>query len=82
MSIKDPRALLNLLLANEETPWLEFKHNNDDPQEIGEYISALANSAMLADRDRAFLVFGIENSTRKKVGTQARLKRAKKGTSP
>ena len=28
-----------------ETEWLEFKGNNADPQEIGEYLSALANSA-------------------------------------
>ena len=26
-----------------ETGWLEFKHNNAEPQEIGEYISALGH---------------------------------------
>lgn len=30
-----------------ETEWLEFKHNNADAQEIGEYLSALANEAAL-----------------------------------
>ena len=30
-----------------ETPWVELKHNNAQPQEIGEYISALANAAAL-----------------------------------
>ena len=30
-----------------ETEWVEFKVNNAEPQEIGEYISALANSAAL-----------------------------------
>lgn len=30
-----------------ETEWAEFKHSNADPQEIGEYISALANAAAL-----------------------------------
>ncbi|MBW2093364.1 MAG: hypothetical protein JRI80_00620 [Deltaproteobacteria bacterium] len=29
----------------EETEWVEFKHNRDNPEEIGEYISALANAA-------------------------------------
>ena len=24
-----------------ETEWVEFKHNNDNPEEIGEYLSAL-----------------------------------------
>ena len=28
-----------------ETEWVEFKCNNANPEEIGEYISALANSA-------------------------------------
>jgi hypothetical protein len=28
-----------------ETEWVEFKHNNDNPQEIGEYIAALSNAA-------------------------------------
>jgi len=27
-----------------ETEWVEFKVNNADPEEIGEYLSALANS--------------------------------------
>jgi ATP-dependent DNA helicase RecG len=30
-----------------ETEWLEFKHNNADAQEIGEYLAALANEAAL-----------------------------------
>ena len=30
-----------------ETEWVEFKINNKDPQEVGEYLSALSNSAAL-----------------------------------
>jgi ATP-dependent DNA helicase RecG len=30
-----------------ETEWFEFKLNLSDPEEIGEYLSALANSAAL-----------------------------------
>ena len=30
-----------------ETEWVEFKHNNADPDMIGEYISALSNSVAL-----------------------------------
>ena len=30
-----------------ETEWVEFKHNNDNPEEIGEYLSTLANAARL-----------------------------------
>jgi len=41
-----------------ETEWVEFKHNNDDPQQIGEYISALANSAALIGKQSAYMVWG------------------------
>lgn len=74
MPISDPCALLTRLCSEpHEREWLEFKVNNGNPQEIGEYISALANSAMLADRERAFLVFGVDNATKKPVGTTIEL---------
>lgn len=38
------RELVNLPA---ETEWLEFKRNNERPEDIGEYISALSNSAAL-----------------------------------
>jgi ATP-dependent DNA helicase RecG len=80
MPIQDPCALLDRLTRETaECDWLEFKLNNADPQEIGEYISALANSAMLAERDRSFLVFGVEDRTRQKQGTSIRLREIKKG---
>ncbi|MEI3856168.1 MULTISPECIES: ATP-binding protein [Ensifer] len=80
MPIYDPCALLNRLLEEPtESAWLEFKVNNKDPREIGEYVSALANSAMLAGRDRAFLVFGVEDRTKRRVGTELRLQQQKQG---
>lgn len=62
-----------------ETEWLEFKHNNADPQEIGEYLSALANSAALHGKSEAFLIWGIDNATRDRVGTTFAPARAKVG---
>lgn len=60
-----------------ETEWVEFKVDNDDPQEMGQQISALANSARLHDKDRAFLVWGVQDKTHEIVGTafQPRTKR-------
>jgi predicted HTH transcriptional regulator len=52
-----------------ETEWLEFKHNNSSPEEIGEYISALANSAALTGKANAYIAWGIENTTHNIVGT-------------
>ena len=70
---RSPAYLISLVqelrkLPN-ETEWLEFKHNNDDPQEIGEYLSALANSAALFGKAHAYLVWGIENGTHAVIGT-------------
>ena len=74
MATKDACALLARLLAETtEREWLEFKINNINPEEIGEYVSALANSAMLADKERGYLVYGVEDKTHKAVGTRAHL---------
>jgi ATP-dependent DNA helicase RecG len=79
MAISNPRALLRRLAAGDEGPWLEYKHNNSDCEMIGRTLSACANAAMLADRDRAFMVWGIHNETRAYIGTDVRLSRLKKG---
>jgi ATP-dependent DNA helicase RecG len=52
-----------------ETEWVEFKHNNDNNDEIGEYLSALANSAALHGKVSAYLIWGIDDSTHEVVGT-------------
>lgn len=63
----------------DETEWLEFKVNNDNPAEIGEYISALANSACLHNREAGYLIFGIEDRSHKVVGTACRPRQSKVG---
>jgi ATP-dependent DNA helicase RecG len=62
-----------------ETEWVEFKHNNDNPQEIGEYISALSNSAALHGKTESYLIWGIKDAGHTIVGTTFQPKRAKKG---
>ena len=52
-----------------EQPWIEFKHNNCDPQEIGEYISALSNTAALYNQEHAFMIWGIDDTTHEVLGT-------------
>lgn len=52
-----------------ETEWVEFKVNNDNPEEIGEYISALANAAALQGKAFAYLVWGVDDADHKNVGT-------------
>lgn len=62
-----------------EVGWVEFKHNNCEPTMIGEDISALANSALLSDRDFAYMIWGIEDESHKIVGTNVHLQLEKKG---
>lgn len=71
--------LKELLSLPKETEWVEFKHNNDNPQEIGEYISALSNSAALSGKAFAYLVWGIQDTTREIVGTVFNPATVKKG---
>jgi ATP-dependent DNA helicase RecG len=46
-----------------------YKKSWLDPQNIGDYLSALANSACVAGRQKAYLVFGIDDDTHDVVGT-------------
>ena len=59
----------NLCSIEKEPEWLEFKCNNKDPKLIGEYISALSNSAAMLERPCAYIVWGIEDSSHEIVGT-------------
>lgn len=52
-----------------EQPWIEFKTNIVDPQQIGEYISALSNTAALFNQEHAFMIWGVDDTTHEIVGT-------------
>lgn len=62
-----------------ETEWVEFKENRCEENELGEYISALANSACLHEKEKAYLVFGIKDQNHLVVGTSVKLKHIKIG---
>jgi predicted HTH transcriptional regulator len=71
--------LESLLALPTETEWVEFKHNKAEPDEIGEYLSALSNSAVLHDQPRAWLVWGVRDEDHKVVGTTFRPRQKKVG---
>lgn len=52
-----------------ETEWVELKVDKAEPTEIGEYLSALSNSAALVGKPSAALVWGIRNEDHAIVGT-------------
>jgi len=74
MAVQQNREYLSSLLRelcklSKETEWVEFKHNNGDPQMIGETISALANSAALLGKHSAYMVWGIADEDHALLGT-------------
>ena len=69
----DNQSLLELLerLRNrrQEGATVEFKTNLRDAVEIGQYISALANSAALEGANRAWMIWGVADATYEVTGT-------------
>ena len=82
MSLSSERLLeriRDLASLPQETEWVEFKENNEDPEEIGEYLSALANAAARLGKPQAYFVWGVKDATHDVVGTtfRPRTKRVK-----
>lgn len=63
-----------------ETEWLEFKTNDAQSQEIGELVSALSNSAALAGKAFAYLVWGVADNDHAILGTHFVPRAAKVGS--
>ena len=80
MNDTDLKKLLeDLVQQPHESEWVEFKHNFHSPEEIGERLSALSNSACIFNKEFGYLVFGIEDGTHNIVGTSFKAKSHKKG---
>jgi predicted HTH transcriptional regulator len=68
MTNLEPPQLLDSLIKQYESEYIEFKGSNSDPENIGQLISALANGAVLQKKDEAYLIYGV-NDSREIVGT-------------
>lgn len=62
-------VLQDLLAQARERSTIEFKSNWDQAEDIGEYISALANAAALDGHERAWMIWGVDDMTRQVKGT-------------
>jgi len=63
-------VLSRLCALPREAATVEFKSNLDQPEDMGQYLSALANSAALEGHDRAWLVWGVEDGSHVVTGTR------------
>ena len=70
-------GLLNGLIRNWEHEVVEFKQarSDYDRDKIGQYFSAISNEANLKGLQYGWLVFGVQNKSRKVVGSDYRNKR-------
>lgn len=57
-----------LLAYKDEYEWLDFKENWFNKDEIGEYISAIANGAALFGMEYGYIVWGVTDKTKEIVG--------------
>ena len=65
-----------------ECAWAEFKCNNDYPEMIAEYVSAMSNSAAMDGAEYGYVVWGLRDVTLEVVGTTFKPTEAKKGNEP
>ncbi len=81
MDLQQLRALVEHLVSQpHENEWIEFKLNFHSPEEIGERISALSNSACIHNQPSGYLVFGVEDRTHLIKGTSFNAKTHAKGS--
>jgi len=73
------KLLSELLKKGRESEWVEFKLNDCNREEIGEYCSALSNSASLHDKTHGYLIFGVSDPALKVLGTTFKPSQAKVG---
>lgn len=65
-----------------EVSWLEFKLNGCPPEKLGKLVSAISNSARIADRTHGYIVWGIENGSHDVAGTAFRPEAEKVSSEP
>jgi len=71
--------LVEICAQPQEEPWLEFKLNYANNDEIGEYISAISNGATISNKSFGYLVWGVEDITHAIKGTRFSFSIAKEG---
>jgi len=71
--------ILSTLKSRNENGWIEIKENKFDPAQIGETISALANTGILYDKEYAYIIFGIKDDSWEIVGSEINFHSEKRG---
>jgi Predicted transcriptional regulator containing an HTH domain and an uncharacterized domain shared with the mammalian protein Schlafen len=59
-----------MISDNSEAEWVEYKENWYEPEQLGEYISALSNGAAMKGQPFGYFVWGVQDKSRELVGTE------------
>lgn len=73
------KLLSGLQSLPSEQEWVEFKENKAEPDDIGEYISALSNTARLKGESCGYMMWGIRDQTHELVGTTFQPEKTRQG---
>ena len=57
---------------SDEQDWFDFKENKFDIDDLGEYISALSNAAIMAGEPFGYMIWGVHDKTHEITGTTVR----------
>lgn len=68
--VMDSETLEKIIKKNNESEIVEYKTNFDDGNKIGEYISALGNSALIDSNLCAYMIWGVKDSSKEIIGTK------------
>lgn len=77
----DKNYAKELISMKNEREWIELKENWYNRTEIGEYISALSNSAALYKMSYAYMIWGVSDDKHQVVGTTFDYDKEEKGES-
>ncbi|PWK46855.1 ATP-binding protein [Pleionea mediterranea] len=70
MTIERDIVLVDELCSQSaENALVEFKHNNFKPEMVGKLCSAMSNAARIAQKDFAYVLWGVDDETQQVIGT-------------
>ena len=68
--MNDINKILNECLSyDDELEWVEYEENMFVIDDVGQYISALSNSAAILGKPNAYMIWGIDNRSHNITGT-------------
>ncbi|MCY3629068.1 MAG: putative DNA binding domain-containing protein [Bacteroidota bacterium] len=65
-----PDLVRRLCAHPREKEWFEFKSSYDEPEKLGQNISAIANAAAISERPNGYIIWGIRDEDHQIVGTR------------